>query len=177
MSKLVKELEMQALRRRFAGVSDLLVVNVIGLDAADSNKLRLELRKKGIELQVVKNSLAKKVMEGTPAAAAAPILDGPSAVAWGGEGIVELAREISDWARKIEKLQIKGGCVGGTTLDARGVETLSKLPSRLELLGRIVAQIQSPGANLAARILGPGGMLASQIKQKSEGEAEAAPAA
>ena len=170
MSKFVKNLEIQSYRTRFGSADDLLFVNVVGMNAVDTNKLRLLLRKKGIGLQVVQNTLACKVLEEKGLGVASNILVGPSAVVWGGEDIVALAREIADWAKKIEKLQIKGGVVGGQALDGKGVDALSKLPSRVELLGQLVTMIQSPGANLAGAILGPGSVLASQVKQIAEPE-------
>lgn len=168
MSKVVKDLQLRDYRKRFGTVEDMLFVNVVGIDAIETNKLRLTLRKKGIELQLVKNSLAKRILDEKGLGSAGKLLFGPSAVVWGGEGIVELAREITEWAKKIEKLSVKGGCVSGQALDAAGVEELSKLPSRVELLGRIVSQILAPGGNLSALIGSPAGSLASQIKQLGE---------
>lgn len=177
MSKFVKELEIEHLRRQFDGVEDVLVVNVIGMDATGTTKLRQELRKKGIRLQVVKNSLAGRVFGERGLAGLSAHLAGTSAIAWGGEGIVELAREIAEWSKKIEKFQVKGGAVSGQILDAKGVQELSKLPSRIELLGRVARLIQSPGSRLVAQILGPGGLVASQVKQVAEKEEQSAPAA
>lgn len=181
MSKYVKDLQIRDYRARLSAVEDLLIINVVGIDAMQTNRLRLDLRKKGIELQVVKNNLARKILEEKGLGSASGLLTGPSAVIWGGEGIVELAREISDWAKKIEKLSIRGACVSGQTLDALAVDQLSKLPSRVELLGRLVGQILSPGARLAALVLSPGGSLVSQIQQIGEPKdpegTEAAPAA
>lgn len=168
MSKFVKDLQTREYRRRLSAVEEMLVVDVVGIDAVETNKLRLTLRKKGIELQVVKNNLARKVLEEKGLGGAGALLEGSSALVWGGEGIVELAREIADWAKKIERFSIKGGCVAGQTLDAAGVDALSKLPSRVELLGRIVGQILAPGGNLAAILCNAGGALASQIKQIAE---------
>ena len=155
MSKFVKNLEIQNYRTRFGGSDDLLFVNVVGMTAVDTNKLRLLLRKKGIDLQVVQNTLARKILEEKGLGAAGEVLAGPSAVVWGGEDVVALAREIADWAKKIEKLVIKGGVVAGQALDVKGVDALSKLPSRIELLGQLVTMIQYPGANLAGAILAP----------------------
>ena len=70
MSKLVKDLVTKDLRGQLAGVSDALLVNVVGLDAIRTSKLRRELRSKNIHLEVVKNSLARRAAEGTPLAAA-----------------------------------------------------------------------------------------------------------
>jgi len=177
MSKFVKNLEIQNYRSRFGGADDLLFINVIGMTAQDTNNLRLTLRKKGIDLQVVQNTLARKILEEKGLGAAGDILAGPSAIVWGGEDIVALAREISDWAKKIEKLTIKGGVVGGQPLDTKGVDALSKLPSRIELLGQLVALIMSPASNLAAALLGPGSVLASQVKTIAEPEEKAEEAA
>jgi large subunit ribosomal protein L10 len=134
----------------------------------------LTLRKKGIDMQVVKNTLALKVLGERGQSGLETVLQGPSAAVWGGEDAVALAREIAEWAKKIEKLTVKGGCVGGQALDAKGVDALSKLPSRLELLGQISAMILSPGGNISAALLGPGGVLAGQIKQKAEPDEGAA---
>lgn len=177
MSKFVKELQLDHLRRQFDGVSDLLVVNVIGMDAVANHQLRMELRKKGIQLEVVKNSLARKVLTERGVQVTKASLSGTSAVAWGGEGIVELAREITDWAKKIEKLQVKGGSVDGQGIDAAGVERLSKLPSRLELLGKIVNLITAPAGRVVMLANAPGRAVASQIKSIAEPKEEAAPAA
>jgi large subunit ribosomal protein L10 len=170
MSKFVKNLEIREYRKRFGGAAEVLIVNVVGMEATETNKLRLLLRKKGIDLQVVKNTLAAKVLKESGHSGVESALLGSSAVVWGGEDVVSLAREITDWSKKIEKLTVKGGSVGGQTLDAKGVDALSKLPSRVELLGQIVGMILSPGANIAGALLGPGGTLAGQIKQKAEPE-------
>ena len=81
-------------------------------------------------------------------------------------------------AKKNDKIQIKGGAVEGSTLDAAGVEALSKSPSREELISMIAGQILAPGANLAAALLGPGSTIASQLKtihdKDGEGAAESA---
>jgi large subunit ribosomal protein L10 len=176
MSKFVKDLEIREYRKRFGKAEEVLFVNVVGMEATETNKLRLLLRKKGIDLHVVKNTLAAKVLRESGHAGVEAALNGPSAVVWGGEDIVSLAREITDWAKKIEKLTIKGASVGGQTLDTKGVDALSKLPSRIELLGQIVTMILSPGANIAGALLGPGGTIAGQIKQIAEPDEKSAEA-
>lgn len=177
MSKFVKQLQIKHLRHQFEGLDDLVVVNVVGLDAIASHQLRMDLRKKGIQLQVVKNSLAKKVFGEKGLAVANDLIKGSAAVAWGGVGIVELAKEIADWAKKLQKLEIKGACVAGQAVDAKGVVELSKLPSRAELLGRIVMLAQSPAARVAALALSPARQLASQIKEIAEPKEEPVAAA
>lgn len=169
MSKLVKELQIEHLRREFEGVKDLLVVDVIGIAAEDDNELRLDLRKKGISLQHVKNSLARKVLDEVGLPTSDSLFEGPSTVAWGGDGIVELAREISDWAKKLEKLTIKGGCVSGQAIDEAGVKQLSQMPSRPELLGQIIGMLLGAASSVVSQITGP----ASQIEKIAEQEGAA----
>ncbi len=92
MSKLVKNLLIDDLRNRLQGVNDCLLVNVIGLNSEKTSKLRAELRKKDIRLQVIKNSMARRATEGTPLAPAFEGAEGTLAVVWGGEDVVSLAK-------------------------------------------------------------------------------------
>lgn len=169
MSKVVKQMVMDEVQKRLDGARDLLVVDVSKMDALSANRLRLDLRKQNIQMLGVKNTLARNVL-GDAGTALASTLTGPSWLVWGSADVVALSREIQQWADKIEHFQVKGGVVEGTPLDAEGVKQLSKSPSREELLSMIVGQILSPGANIAAALLGPGATLASQMKTIYENE-------
>jgi large subunit ribosomal protein L10 len=173
MSKYVKQLISNELKSRLDGVTDALLVDVIGMESTATVELRKELRKKDIHLLVVKNSLARRATEGTPLAPAFEGATGSVAVLWGGEDVVSLAKEVTRLAenKKYEPFAPKGGVMDGAALSADQVKAVSKWPSRAEQLSLLVGQILSPGANLAAQILGPGAKLASQIKKKGE-EAE-----
>ena len=171
MSKYVKGMLIDAVADRIGDATDLLVVDVSTVDAITCNEWRLALAKKNIQALTVKNSLARRALERKGVTGLDPVLEGPSTLVFGGEDIVALSKEITKWAKEIGKLEIKGGSVEGQTLDEAGVQTLSKSPSREELLATIVAQILSPGANLSAALLGPGKLIASQVKQLADGEA------
>ena len=179
MSKLVKKMLQDDLRSSLAGVTDLLVVSVTGLDGIQSNTMRLALRQKNIRVQVVKNSLAKRVFDDLGLTPAAQFLDGPSAVAWGGPSIVELAKEITEWVGKVKLLKVKGGATSGLPLTPKQVTALSKMPAREELLARVVMLALSPARRVAKLVNSPAGRLVSQLRtkaEKAEGEsAEAAP--
>ncbi len=186
MSKLVKKMLSDDLRRRLAGVEHALVVNVAGLDAQRTYLLRRELRAKNINLMVVKNSVARRAVEGTPLAAAFEQMEGALAVVWGGEDVVSLAKEVVRLAedKMFAPFAARGGAMEGTRLTAEQVKEVSKWPTRAEQLSLLVGQILGPAAHLAAQLLGPGGALASQVKQLAEGtgpaegaEAEPAPTA
>lgn len=164
MSKRVKDMVVSDIRGRIRGVRDMLVVNSSKLDAITDNRLRLSLRKKSITTLTVRNTLAKKALADEGVTGLDPYLEGPSTLIWGGEDIVALSKEIAKWAKDLEPLQIKGGTSEGTSLSAAAVDQLSKSPGRMELIGQIVGLALSPGAQLAAALLGPGGKIAGQIK-------------
>ena len=175
MSKYVKNLMMEDLRRRLAGVDAAVLVNVSRLKGVTTTQLRRELREKKITLMVVKNSLARRALMGTPLAPMFDGLSGPAAICWGGEDIVSLAKEVLRLAeqKQYENLELRGGCMEGKRLTAEQVKEVSKMPTRQELLGMLVGQILSPGARLVAQLRGPAGILAGQIRQRAESEQQA----
>jgi large subunit ribosomal protein L10 len=172
MSKHVKDLITNDFKNRLQGVTDALLVNVIGIDANLNVVLRRQLREKNITLMVIKNSLARRATEGTPLAAAFEGIEGTLALVWGGEDIVSLAKEVDRFAqdKDYEAFCMRGGVMEGKALSAEEAHQLAKWPSRTEQLSLLVGQILSPGATLAGQLLAPGGSLASQIKQKAEDE-------
>jgi large subunit ribosomal protein L10 len=174
MSKAVKKMMMDEIRERLGDRRDLVMLDVSRLDAVEANQLRLELREKGISLLTVKNTLARLALQECGFESLDGALEGPTTLAWGGEDIVGLSREMADWAKKISDLEIKGGAVDGQVVDAQSVNEISKGPSRLELIGQIAGLLLSPGARLAGALLGPGGTLSGQLKAMSEEEEQAA---
>jgi large subunit ribosomal protein L10 len=179
MSKFVKELITTQLKGRLDGVKDLFLVSVVGLDANKNSALRKELRSKGIQMMVVKNSLARRATEGTEAAPAFDGAQGTLAVVWGEMDAPALAKEIVrlQALKEMNPFEAKGGVVDGTRLAAAQVVEVSKWPTREEQLSLLLGQILSPGASLVSQLTSMGAALASQIKQHSEKEGPAEPAA
>lgn len=177
MSKFVKQLVTRDIAARLEGVQDAVLVSTTGMDANTTNELRGELLQKDIHLLVVKNSLGRRATEGT---SLAPMFEGASgqvAVCWGASDFVSLVKEIVKLDKdttKFSKFKAAGGVLDGEQLDAEKLVAVSKWPSREEQISILVGQILSPGATLSAALLGPGAALASQIKQKSEEEGDAA---
>ncbi len=185
MSKYLKSLITVELRHRLQEVHHALLVNVVGLDANATNRLRGELRSKGIHLMVVKNSLARRATEGTPLGPMFEGLAGSAAVCWGGEDVVALAREVARLAenKEFEGFEARGGVMEGQPLSSEEVKQVSRWPSREQLLSQLIGQIVGPGAALAGSVIGPGAVLAGQISQLAEesedsgdGASEGAPA-
>lgn len=177
MSRYVKGLVIDDIRRRLEGVDDAVVVNVVGMTANNAVKLRKELRGKNLGLLVVRSNLARLATQGTGLEKAFSAgtdsknpYSGSTAIIWGGSDFVALAKEVSRLTdgSDYKEFETKGGVMDGEHLSPDRVKEISKWPSREEQLSMLVGQILSPGRNLAAALLGPGGALASQIKQKGE---------
>ena len=177
MSKYVKGLQQAELERRIAeqSIRDFLVISIKGVAGTDNNQMRGELRQKGIRLFVVKNSLFRKALAKHGMDSAGVLFNGPCAIAYGGDSIVEVAKEVSAWARKLEPLEIKGAFLEGSVLDASAAVQLAKMPSRVELQGRLASAAMAPGSRLAGTVAGVAGVLAGCIKAiVDQGEKKAA---
>jgi large subunit ribosomal protein L10 len=170
MSKYVKELMMDQLRTELGETRSVLILDFKGLDAVSENKLRLELRKKNIRVRALKNSLARKVFSERGLAGLSPYLEGPSVAVWGGDGVAELAKEISGQVKKLKKPEIKGGAVDGVVIGPTQVEEITKLPSREELIARVAGLALAPAQRIISLANAPASGLLGQLKAMAEKE-------
>ena len=164
MSKKVTAFIQKELEKRFEDVNECVVVSCRGVDGNENNRLRGGLRDKQIRMNVVKNSLAARAFAKLGNESIGELFTGPCAIVYGGDSIVDVAKEMVDWSKQIETLEIKGGFLEGTVLDVKGISDLAKLPSRGELQGSIVQLAQSPGASIAGALNSPGSRIAGAIK-------------
>jgi large subunit ribosomal protein L10 len=186
MSKVIKQMEMDALRATFRDVRDLAVLSVTKLDSQGEYTFRAALRKKQIRLQVVKNSLTRKVLRelNIQVADDSPFWTGPTMLAWGASSIAELTRDIDSELKDAKKGLLYKDKVAkkGAIADGQPVtwEAATKMPTRLEAIGRVITLALSPGSRLMSQVLGPASTLLGQVKSIEEknkgGEAPAAPA-
>src|SRR3954470_4189522 len=178
MSKYVKELMMDQLRSDLDGSRSVLIVDLKGLDAVAEHKLRSDLRKKSIKIRALKNTLARRVFSEMGMDGLSQYLSGPSVAVWGGDGVAELAKEISRQVKVLKKPEIKGGAVDGVVIGPTQVEDITKLPSREALIGRVVSLALAPVQRVVALANAPASGLLGQLKTLSEGapaESEGAP--
>jgi large subunit ribosomal protein L10 len=185
MSKVIKQMEMDSLKKTFQGVRDVVVLSIQGLGSTTDNAFRTTLRKKNVRVKIVKNSLTRRVFSelGLGVPVDSPYWIGPTAMAWGANSVAELSRAIDAELKAPktaplykDKIKIKGAIVEGQPI---GFEQALTMPTREEAIGGIVAMILGPGSAIAGCLTGPAAQVASQIKTISEKEpaAEAAPAA
>lgn len=145
------------------------LVDYRGLTVEQDTNLRKLLRAEGITYKVYKNTMMNFAFKGTDFEALAPYLEGPSAVAISTTDATAPARVIAKFAKEAPKLEIKAGVVEGIAYDAAGMADIAKIPSREELLSKLLGSIQSPITNFA-RVM-------NQLAEKGgAGACEAAPA-
>jgi large subunit ribosomal protein L10 len=135
-----------------------------GLTVESLNKLRVDARAKGVYLHVLKNTLARRAVAGTPFEVAREAMAGPLIYGFS-EDAVAAAKVIADFAKTNDKLVIRGGVYAGKALDVEGVKALASIPSREVLISQVAGLLKSPIQRMA-------GVLAA-LAEKRGGGAEA----
>lgn len=176
------ELKQPVVEEISANIKDaqsVVLVDYRGLTVEQDTRLRRELREAGITYKVYKNTMMNFAFKGTDFEALAPYLEGPSAVAISTDDATAPARILSKFAKEAAKLEIKGGVVEGIAYDASGIADIAKIPSREELLSKLLGSMQSPITNFARvmnQLAEKGGASACDAPEAEEAPAEAAEA-
>lgn len=176
MSKYVKQLVQTQLDKRITGggLGDFVVVCTKGVGGVDNNVMRGALKQKGMHMLVVKNSLFARALRDSDMDAATGLFSGPCAVVYGGDSVVDVAKELQAWLKKVPAMKVKGAFMDGAVFDGEGAVALASMPTRVELQGKVVSCVLAPGGRIAGALKGPAGVIASCIKtiiEKAEKQA------
>lgn len=145
----LKQPVVQAIAEDVKDAASVVLVDYRGLTVAQDTELRKQLREAGIIYKVCKNTMMKRAFEGTEFAALDEHLEGPSAIAISKDDATAPARILCKFAKDAKALELKAGVVEGNVYDVAGLTELSKVPSREELLSKLLGSMQSPITNLA----------------------------
>ena len=170
MDRAQKSEVVATLNRTFNETSVVVITRNLGLTVAQSTDLRTKMRDAGGSFRVAKNKLAKLAIEGTPYASISDMLTGPTALATSTDPVAP-AKVIIDFAKTNDRLEIVGGAMGETILDADGIKALAALPSLDELRAKIVGLIVAPATKLATITQAPAAQIARVLSAYAEKEA------
>jgi large subunit ribosomal protein L10 len=147
----------------FKSSSVVIVAHYAGLSVADMQKLRMQMKQAGARVKVAKNRLAKIALDGTDVAVVAPLLKGPTVIAYSGDPVAA-PKVASDFAKTNDKFVILGGAMGKTALDPDGVKALAALPSLDELRAKLIGLVQAPATKIAQLVTAPAAKVARVIQ-------------
>ena len=125
-----------------------MVVDYKGLTVGQVTELRAKLRESGIQMEVVKNTLTRRASKGTDAEVLVDLLTGPNAIVISQDDPVAPAKILVDFAKDNDKLEIKGAALSGQLLEVEGIKQLAKMPSKEELLAKLVYTLNAVPTNL-----------------------------
>ena len=137
------------IKAHIEGAQTAVVINYSGVTVEQDTKLRKAMREAGITYKVYKNTLMKRAFVGTEFEALNASLEGPNAIAISKEDATAPARMVAKFAKDIPNLEMVAGVVEGQFYDAKGMQAISQIPGREELIGRLLGSMQSPIANFA----------------------------
>ena len=165
----LKQPVVAAIAEDIKDAASVVLVDYRGLTVTEDTALRKQLREAGVIYKVCKNTMMRRAFEGTEFAGLDEFLNGPSAIAISKDDATAPARILCKFAKDAKALELKAGVVEGEVYDVNGLTELSKIPSRDELISKLLGSLQSPVTNLA-RVL-------NQIAEQGGAEnCEAAPA-
>jgi len=146
----------------FEQSGSVVVARYVGMSVAEMTQLRVELKAAGATFKVTKNRLAKIALENAEVPGAGDMFVEPTGIAYSDDPVAA-PKVLTKFAKTNNKLVIVGGILGQSTLDAKAVEALSKMPSIEEMRAKLLGVLNEPGNKLARTLNEPGNKLARQL--------------
>jgi large subunit ribosomal protein L10 len=160
-----------ALKEQLSASTTLIVSEYRGLKVSEIAEIRRSLRKQNVSYRVVKNRLMRIAAAESGNEALSPLLEGPSAIAFGSGDEATIAKAVLDATRPFKIVKVKGAVLGRRAIDADGVTRLATLPSRDVLLAQVAGAIAAPLSTMAGLLEAPlrdmAGDLQALFDQKS----------
>lgn len=152
----MKEVKLQQKQAAVADVVDkmkrahsVVILDYRGLTVSEVSDLRSKFREAGVEYKVIKNNMLKRAADELKIEGMDAYFKGPTAVAFGYEDPVSPAKILCKFVKAVNKTEVKGGILDGKAMDAMAIENLSKLPSKEELLAKMLGSLNAPVTNFA----------------------------
>lgn len=162
MDRKQKEEMVKMLEGIFDNSGSVVMAEYSGMTVAELTDLRAKLRETGATVKVVKNRLAKIALKGKPGEGVSDLFKGPVAIAYG-DDIISAPKVAVNFAKDSDVFNILGGFMGEEVFDVSGIEALSKLPSREELIGMVASRLLGQASQIGQRLNAPGSALAGAI--------------
>ncbi len=168
MNKEEKKETISELHEKFARAKTAVITAYSGINVEQITDLRSKLRKANVEYRVVKNTLARKAVEGTGLEPLKEHFVGPVGIALGYDDVVAPAKVLAEFSKAQEKLLLKVGVLDGKLLKQADIKALASLPSLNSLRGKIVGLLQAPASRMVGVLAAPGGQIARVMKAKAD---------
>src|SRR5215831_12450813 len=167
-SKGKKKEELDALKKDLIEVKNLFVAQFHGMTVAQDTELRMKIRDTKSHYRVVKNTLAKKAAEGTAAESVSKSFDGSTAIAYNANDPVSLAKALTAYAKTNPLFVFKAGMVEGRVINLADISHIAAMPSKEELIAKLLFLINAPAQRLAIAVNGVARNLAVVVQQAIE---------
>jgi large subunit ribosomal protein L10 len=162
MDRAQKQEAIETLKGVFDGAGAVVVTHYLGLTVAEMTDLRGRLRQEGAQLQVVKNTLVQKALNGSVGEAGDALFKGPVAIAFAPDP-VSAAKVATQYAKDNDKFTVVGGLMGQQVLDQASIKALAALPSLDQLRAKLIGLLQAPATKIAGIMQAPAGQLARVV--------------
>ncbi|MDO4941804.1 MAG: 50S ribosomal protein L10 [Lachnospiraceae bacterium] len=159
----LKQPVVEEIKELLNGAASAVLVEYRGITVEEDTNLRKEFREAGITYKVYKNTMIRFAVQGTEFEPLTADLEGPTAIAVSKDDATAPARIAAKYAKQVKPFELKSGVIEGTYYDKDGIQVIATIPSREELLSKLLGSIQSPIANFARVI--------KQIAEAQEGGA------
>lgn len=173
MPNIEKEQQVVEIKDRFTRATAVILVDYRGLTVKELQELRGKLRESGCELRVYKNTLTEIAMRELAMPDLGTLLEGPSAFTFSYGDPVAPAKALATFSKDHPALEIKGGFIERSVTDMSGVKALASLPSREELIAKLLGTMQNPTAGFVRVLAGPAGAFARVVRAIADQKAAA----